>query len=146
MDEGILIEERLIRSEKERKELERKGYKIVRRKENENLIHVFNEDKTALYCNKDESIFWISLLSSTLCRIIITERLTTVVLFDKRVQTFSFRIPRNVAIRGIREIYSNTNSFQEFINKYLTFLSENNDDKLLHWLKETIREKKENNT
>ena len=144
VDEGILIEESLIRSEKERKELEKKGYKIVRKKEDENLIHVFDEDKTALYCNKDESIFWVSLLASTLCRIIITERLTTVILFSKRVQTYSFRIPRNVAIKGIREIYRNVSTFQEFIIKYLNFLNENNDDKLIEWLRETIKEKKGN--
>ena len=139
--EGILIEENLIQSEKERKELEERGYRIVKRKENENLIHIFDEDKTAMYCNKDESIFRISLLNSTLCRITITDKLTTVILFvGKRVQAYSFRISRKVAIKGIREIYKNASSFQAFVERYLAFLNENNDDKMLEWLKETIRE------
>jgi len=142
--EGILVEEKLIQSEKERKELEKRGYKIVRWKENENLIYIFDEDKTALQCNKDENVFKISLLNSTLCRITITDKLTTVILFSgKRVQTYSFRIPRKIATKGIREIYKNVHSFHEFVEKYLGFLNENNDDKMLEWLKETINEIKE---
>jgi len=139
--EGILVEENLIQSEKERRELEGRGYKIVKRKENENLLHIFDEDKTTLNCNKDENVFKILLLNSTLCRITITDKLTTVILFaGKRVQTYSFRIPRKVAMKGIREIYKNALSFHEFAEKYLAFLNENNDDKMLEWLKETIKE------
>jgi len=142
--EGILIEENLLQSEKERRELESRGYKIVRRKENENLLHIFEEDKTTLNCNKDENVFKIALLNSTLCRITITDKLTTVILFaGKRVQTYSFRIPRKVAMKGIREIYKNVRSFHEFVERYLAFLNENNDDKMLEWLKETINEIKE---
>ena len=147
--EGILVEESFIHGNKERKELEEMGYKIVKRKENENLIYIFDEDKAALYCNKEEDIFKITLLHLILCRIIITDKLTTVILFtEKNIQIHSFKIPRRVAIKGIREIYRNVHSFQEFVEKYLDFLKENNDDRILEWLKETIKEikeKKDNN-
>ena len=142
--EGILVEESLIHSSKERKELEEKGYKIVKRKENENLIHVFDKDGTALYCNKEEDVFKITFFNVILCRIIITDKLTTIILFtEKNVQIYSFKIPRKVAIEGIREIYKNVHSYQEFIEKYLDFLKENNDDRIIEWLKETIKEIKE---
>lgn len=142
--EGILVEENLIKDENERKRLEEKGYKIVKSKQNENLVHIFNEDKTFLTCNKDETIFRISLLNSTLCRIILTDKLTTVILFaGKRVQSYSFRISRNESLRAIRTILMKSTSFLEFVEKYLSYLNENNDDKVIEWLREKIVKKKE---
>ncbi|QIW24778.1 hypothetical protein EWF20_12015 [Sulfolobus sp. S-194] len=142
--EGILVEENKVKDEKEKKKLEEEGYKVVKVKQNQNIIKVFEEDKTIFSCDKDEIIFRVSLFNSTLCRIIITEKITTVVIFSsKRVQTFTFRIQRDTSLRGLRKNYIKAKSYQEFATSYIQFLKENNDDTVIEWLKEFMK-KKEN--
>ncbi|BFI76616.1 hypothetical protein YN1HA_27140 [Sulfurisphaera ohwakuensis] len=149
--EGILIEEDKVKDEKERRKLEEEGYKIVKVKQNENIIKIFEEDKTIFSCDKDEIIFRVSLFNSTLCRIIVTDKITTVVVFSsKRVQTFTFRIQRDTSLRGLRKNYFKAKSYQDFVTSYIQFLKENNDDIVIEWLKEFIKnkeneEKKQNN-
>ncbi|MFP3347435.1 MAG: hypothetical protein RXR17_08400, partial [Sulfolobaceae archaeon] len=108
---GILIEEEdLLRtgkfSDEIRKKLEREGFKIVKKKGNENIITTFEEDKISLVCDREEIIFRLLLLSSTIARIIITEKITTVVMFTGRKSvTHSFRINRATALEGLRKTY-----------------------------------------
>jgi len=144
---GILIEEEdLLRtgkfSDEIRKKLEREGFKIVKKKGNENIITTFEEDKISLVCDREEIIFRLLLLSSTIARIIITEKITTVVMFTGRKSiTHSFRINRATALEGLRKTYITSKSSQEFLQKYFQYLHENNDDAVLGWLREFMKNK-----
>ncbi|BFH72374.1 hypothetical protein SJAV_03180 [Sulfurisphaera javensis] len=140
--EGILIEEKEIKDLKDRKRLEELGYKIIKEKSDENIIKIFDEDKTVLLCDRNETIFRVKLLNSTLCRIMITDKLTSIIIFStKRIRTFSFKIQRSTSIKGLRETYSRSNSYLDFIEKYINFLKENNDEKVIEWLKYFMKEK-----
>ena len=142
---GILIEEEeLLRmgkvSDELRKRLEKEGFKIVKKKENENILKTFEDDKITLVCDRDEIVFRLLLLSSTIARIIITDKITTVVVFNgRRSISHSFKINRLTSLEGLRKTYVNSNSSQEFLQKYLTFLHENNDEAVISWLKEFIK-------
>ncbi|BCU69107.1 hypothetical protein [Stygiolobus caldivivus] len=144
---GILIEEQeLLRkgklNDEYKKKLEREGFKIVKKKGNENVITTFEDDKITLVCDKEEIIFRLLLLSSTITRIIITDKMTTVVIFSgRRSITQSFKITRQTSLEGLRKSYIASKSSQDFLQKYLTFLSENNDDAVIGWLKEFMKNK-----
>jgi hypothetical protein len=93
-------------------------------------------------CDREEIIFRLLLLSSTIARIIITEKITTVVMFTGRKSiTHSFRINRATAIEGLRKTYITSKSSLEFLQKYFKYLYENNDDAVLGWLREFMKNK-----
>ncbi|AHC52392.1 hypothetical protein SUSAZ_00670 [Sulfolobus acidocaldarius SUSAZ] len=142
---GILVEEKeLMKSrdvEQIKRELEKQGYVIVKEKKEKNLLKVF-DDNVVFTCNKDETIFSLSFLSNIIARIVITDKLTTVITFTKRKNTsYTFKIGRIPSLKGIRETY-NVNSYELFLERYLQYLSNNNDEEVLNWLRRLMKEKK----
>ena len=146
---GILVEEeelekKGINKELIRRKLEEEGYVIVKKKSNQNVLKTFEEDKTTLVCDKDEIIFRVLLLSSTIARIIVTEKITTIITFNGRKSiTYSFKISRDASMRGIRDSLRKSSSFISFLDNYIRFLKDNNDDAVISWLREFMREKEE---
>lgn len=142
--DGILVEEQQLKDLKERQELENLGYKIVKQKMNENQIKIFEDDKTVLTCNKEETVFRVLLLNSTIIRIMVTDKLTSVIIFlGRRVRTYSYVIGRKASLRGLRESYTKAKSFQEFLDYYIKYLNENNDERTVEWLKQFLNKKEE---
>jgi hypothetical protein len=146
---GILVEEeelekKGINKELIRRKLEEEGYVIVKKKSNQNVLKTFEEDKTTLVCDKEEIIFRVLLLSSTIARIIVTEKITTIITFNGRKSlTYSFKISRDASMRGIRDSLKKSSSFISFLDNYIQFLKDNNDDAVINWLREFIKEKGE---
>jgi hypothetical protein len=146
---GILVEEeelekKGINKELIRRKLEEEGYVIVKKKSNQNVLKTFEEDKTTLVCDKEEIIFRVLLLSSTIARIIVTEKITTIITFNGRKSlTYSFKISRDASMRGIRDSLKKSSSFIGFLDNYIRFLKDNNDDAVINWLREFIKEKGE---
>jgi hypothetical protein len=146
---GILVEEeelekKGINKELIRRKLEEEGYVIVKKKSNQNVLKTFEEDKTTLVCDKEEIIFRVLLLSSTIARIIVTEKITTIITFNGRKSlTYSFKISRDASMRGIRDSLKKSSSFISFLDNYIRFLKDNNDDAVINWLREFIKEKGE---
>jgi hypothetical protein len=146
---GILVEEeelekKGINKELIRRKLEEEGYVIVNKKSNQNVLKTFEEDKTTLVCDKEEIIFRVLLLSSTIARIIVTEKITTIITFNGRKSlTYSFKISRDASMRGIRDSLKKSSSFISFLDNYIRFLKDNNDDAVINWLREFIKEKEE---
>ncbi|AAY79555.1 hypothetical protein [Sulfolobus acidocaldarius] len=142
---GILVEEKELMKSKDveqiKRELEKQGYVIVKEKKEKNLLKVF-DDNVVFTCNKDETIFSLSFLSNVIARIVITDKLTTVITFTKRKNTsYTFKIGRIPSLKGIRETY-NVSSYELFLERYLEYLSNNNDEEVLNWLRRLMREKK----
>lgn len=146
---GILVEEeelekKGINKELIRRKLEEEGYVIVKKKSNQNVLKTFEEDKTTLVCDKEEIIFRVLLLSSTIARIIVTEKITTIITFNGRKSlTYSFKISRDASMRGIRDSLKKSSSFISFLDNYIRFLKDNNDDAVINWLRGFIKEKGE---
>jgi hypothetical protein len=83
-------------------------------------------------------------LSSTIARIIVTEKITTIITFNGRKSlTYSFKISRDASMRGIRDSLKKSSSFISFLDNYIRFLKDNNDDAVINWLREFIKEKGE---
>ncbi|MFP3260822.1 MAG: hypothetical protein RXQ22_08075 [Sulfolobus sp.] len=146
---GILVEEEELEKKGTNKELirrklEEEGYVIVKKKSNQNVLKTFEEDKTTLVCDKEEIIFRVLLLSSTIARIIVTEKITTIITFNgRRSLTYSFKISRDASMRGIRDSLKKSSSFISFLDNYIRFLKDNNDDAVINWLRGFIKEKGE---
>lgn len=59
--------------------------------------------------------------------------------FDKSEK--EYRINRNYAIRTLKEYLDKYSDIKEFLFRYIEFLEDNNDDKVLKWLKDFLSTK-----